>query len=85
MARGARVTVSNVAVKLVRDGCVARIKNRDGANSISLGGPGVLAGQGYELKFGEETTVDARAEPVFAIRDTLDVRVDVIETRGIQS
>jgi hypothetical protein len=85
MARGARVVVGAVAAKLVREGMVATITNRDAAASIDLGGANVASGAGYELKFGEKITVDARAEAVYAIRSTADVRVDVVETRGIQS
>ncbi len=85
MAKGRRETVSNAAEILVHEGTIAVVKNRDGALSVDLGGSDVTAGGGYELKFGESITVDARTENVYAIRSGAgDVRVDVLEVRGLQ-
>lgn len=84
MAKGVRKTVSTTVVVLVPEGMVATIKNRDATNSVDLGGSGVAAGAGYELKAGESITVDTRGEALYAIRSTADVRVDVIALRAIQ-
>lgn len=86
MAKGARITVSNAAKLVVPEGMTATLTNRDAANSVSLGGKTVAALGGYELKFGQSITVDARGEAVYAIRDgAADVRVDVLATRAVQS
>lgn len=87
MAKGIRVAVpvsTGAAVVLVPEGTIATVTNRDAAVSASLGGKTVATGQGYELKFGQSITVDARSEAVYAISDGAAIRVDVLAVRGVQ-
>lgn len=83
-AKGSRVTVGAAAVKLAAGKQKVHLRNRDATNSVDLGGPGVAAGQGYELKPGEELTLDLGPDDLYAVRSgAADVRVDVLAVRKI--
>lgn len=83
-AVGKRQTVGAAAAIIVPAGMRGILRNQDGANSVDLGGSGVTAGNGFELKFGQTVEIVARmGEDVYAIRSiAADVRVDAILTRA---
>lgn len=85
--QGERVTVTDAATPLnvaaAGPGAIGYslvATNRDGTNSVDVGGSGVTSGGGMELKPGESVSVDVAAnEVVYAIAAaTVSVRVDVL-------
>lgn len=89
MANSERVTVTDAATAMnasrTAPGSVGQrlhLLNRDGTNSVDLGGAGVTSAAGYELAAGQGVTVDVAAnEVLFAIAPaTVTVRVDVLRT-----
>lgn len=83
MAVGKRVTVGAAATKVGSLGQLVTLHNRDATNSVDLGGSGVTAGAGYELKPGDVLTVDLRGSgDLYAIADVGTPRVDVLAVRA---
>ena len=82
-AIGERVATGASAVLLVPQGLRAVITNRDATNSVSLGGPTVAAGAGYQLKSGETINVDAVSDDVWVIADAGTPSVHVLMTRAM--
>jgi len=81
-AKGSRVTVGLTAVKLAAGKQKVHVRNRDATNSVDLGGPTVAAGGGYELRPGEELTLDLGPDDLYAVSSGA-VRVDVLALRKI--
>lgn len=85
MGRGKRVVVGAAAVKIADKGTTVVVRNRDAANDVDLGGPGVTAGTGYRLLHTDTlaTTVDCSADELWAIRaGAVDVTIDVLIARA---
>jgi hypothetical protein len=81
-AKGSRVTVGATAVKLAAGKQKVHVRNRDATSSVDLGGPTVAAGAGYELRPGEELTLDLGPDDLYAVSSGA-VRVDVLALRKI--
>lgn len=81
-----RVTVTDARVALNTDsddrisGYSLLITNRDGTNSVDIGGATVTTGTGVELKPGESLSLDLHpGEIVYAVAPALaSARVDVL-------
>lgn len=81
-AVGKQVAVDANATHLLASGVYVTVKNQDAVNSVFLGGSGVTAANGFELKFGQQIEYDASIDDLYAIcAATKTARVDVVGSR----